>query len=287
MPEHSEATGQRALPAGEATGIFDTHAHYTDKRFAPDRDALLKALPGRGVALALTCGSSLPDSRRALAIAGEYAFVYTACGIHPHEASGVRGQELGELRALLAHEKCVAAGEIGLDYHYDFSPREAQRDLFRRQLELALELGMPVVVHDREAHEDTLKILQEYARPLTPASSPLTPVRGVVHCFSGSLEFAREILALGLYIGLGGAVTFRNAKKPLEVAANIPLKRLLLETDAPYMAPEPHLGKRCDSAHIAYTAQKIAGLRGMGAQELIGTCNVNGRALFGIIDTEG
>jgi len=250
--------------------IFDTHAHYTDKRFAPDRAELLRALPGCGAARVLTCGSDLPDSRAALALAREYGYVYAACGVHPHEASGFDDRSIGELRALLQDERCVALGEIGLDYHYDFSPREVQRDCFARQLELARELDMPVIIHDREAHEDTLKLLQEY-RP-----------RGVVHCFSGGREFAREILALGLYIGLGGAVTFRNAKKPVEVAAYVPLDCLLLETDAPYMAPEPHRGRRCDSTHIAYTAERIAGIRGMDTQELIDACHENGKRLFGI-----
>ena len=248
--------------------IFDTHAHYTDKRFATDRDALLRALPGRGVARVLTCGSDVPDSRAALALAGEYDWIYAACGVHPHEASSFG--DIGELRTLLQDEKCVALGEIGLDYHYDFSPRSKQQECFRAQLELARELDMPVIVHDREAHEDTLKLLREY-RP-----------RGVVHCFSGSLECAREMLALGMYIGLGGVVTFKNAKKPLEVAANIPLDRLLLETDAPYMTPEPYRGQRCDSAHIVYTAEKIATIRGMDTQELIDACHENGRRLFGI-----
>jgi len=248
------------------TNIFDTHAHYTDKRFAPDRDAMLRSLPWRGVACVLTCGSDLSDSRAALALAGEYDYVYATCGVHPHEAT----KKLDDLQALLQDKKCIALGEIGLDYHYDFSPRDAQRDCFARQLALAQELTMPVIVHDREAHEDTLSLLQEY-RP-----------RGVVHCFSGSLEFAREILALGMYIGLGGAVTFRNAKKTVEVAANVPLDRLLLETDAPYMTPEPFRGRRCDSAHIAYTAQKITEIRGMDTQELIDACHENGKRLFGI-----
>ena len=248
--------------------IFVTHAHYTDRRFASDRSEVLRSLPGRGVACALNCGSDVPDSRAALALAREYNWIYAACGVHPHEAS--HGCEIGGLRELLQDTKCVALGEIGLDYHYDFSPREVQRDCFARQLELSRELDMPVIVHDREAHEDTLKLLKEY-RP-----------SGVVHCFSGSWEFAQEILRLGMYIGIGGAVTFRNAKKPLEVAANIPLDRLLLETDAPYMTPEPFRGRRCDSAHIAYTAEKIAGLRGMEAQGLIDACNENGRRLFEI-----
>jgi len=249
--------------------IFDTHAHYTDRRFASGQSEVLRSLPGRGVARVLTCGSDVPDSRAALALAHEYAHVYAACGVHAHEASGFDAHTPGVLRVLLQDERCVALGEIGLDYHYNFSPRETQLACFRAQLELARELDMPVIVHDREAHEDTLRLLQEY-KP-----------RGVVHCFSGSREFAREILALGMYIGLGGAVTFKNAKKPLEVAAHVPLDRLLLETDAPYMAPEPHRGQRCDSAHIAFTARKIAETRAMDAQELIDACHENGKALFG------
>jgi len=250
--------------------IFDTHAHYTDRRFGPDREALLEALPGQGVAIAFTCGSDIPDSRRALALAKEYPYIYAACGTHPHEASGFRVQDTGELRKLLQDPRCVALGEIGLDYHYDFSPRETQRDCFRHQLELAQELDMPVIIHDREAHEDTLRILRGFR------------LQGVMHCFSGSVEFSREILALGLHIGLGGAVTFKNARRPLEVAAQNPLERLLLETDAPYMAPEPLRGRRCESWHIAYTAEKIAEARGMDTQGLIDICNKNGRELFGV-----
>ena len=250
--------------------IFDTHAHYTDKRFGPDRDAFLCSLPGRGVARVIACGSDVPDSRKTLALAEKHGYIYAACGIHPHETSRAGLDWLAELTNLLQHEKCVALGEIGLDYHYDFSPRDTQRECFTRQLQLARELDLPVIVHDREAHEDTLKLLQEY-KP-----------KGVVHCFSGSRELAREVCALGIYIGLGGAVTFKNARKSCEVAAEIPLERLLLETDAPYMAPEPHRGERCDSAHIAYVAEKIAGLRGMEPQELIDQCHENACKLFGI-----
>jgi len=254
--------------------IFDTHAHYTDKRFAQDRAQLLRDLPQQGVKLVLTCGSDIQDSKAALSLAHEHSHVFASCGVHPHEAkqeAGIRNQGLGEFRELLQDERCVAAGEIGLDYHYDLSPREVQRAVFRAQLELALELDLPVIVHDREAHEDTLKTLREYKN-----------LRGVVHCFSGSVEFARELLGLGFYLGFGGAVTFKNAKRPIAVASEIPLDKLLLETDAPYMAPEPHRGKRCESWHIAQTAETIAAARGMQAQELIDICNENGRRLFGI-----
>ena len=169
-----------------------------------------------------------------------------------------------------SHDKVVAVGEIGLDYFYDFSPRERQIEVFRYQIELANKLGLPVIIHDREAHEDTLNILKEL-RP-----------KGVVHCFSGSAEMAKETIRLGLYIGLGGAVTFKNARKPLEVAEYVPLDRLLLETDAPYMTPVPFRGKRCDSAHIAYTAEKIAEVKDMDVQELIDICNENAKKLFNI-----
>jgi TatD DNase family protein len=253
--------------------MFDSHSHYTDGRFAPDRGALLRELPRRGVELILTCGVDLRDSAAALELAHAYAHVYAACGIHPHEAAGVGNRELAALQALLPDARCVALGEIGLDYHYDFSPREQQREAFRWQLALAAEFRMPVVVHDREAHEDTLRLLQEFY-------SPCAVRPGVVHCFSGSLEFAREILELGFFLGFGGAVTFRNARRPLAVAAAVPLERLLLETDAPYVTPEPLRGRRCDSAHIALTAEKIAAARGMDAQELVNICNKNARNLF-------
>ena len=171
---------------------------------------------------------------------------------------------------LYKNNKVVAVGEVGLDYHYDFSPRERQLEIFERQLILANKLDLPVIVHDREAHEDTMRLLIKH-KP-----------RGVVHCFSGSAEMAREIVKLGMYIGIGGAVTFKNAKKPVEVVEYLPLDRLLLETDAPYMTPVPFRGQRCDSAHIAYTAEKIAEIKGIDVQKLIDICNENAKRLFGI-----
>ena len=167
-------------------------------------------------------------------------------------------------------KKVVAVGEIGLDYHYDFSPRERQIEVFEKQIILANELGLPIIVHDRESHEDTMNLLKKH-RP-----------KGVVHCFSGSVEMAKEVVKLGMYIGLGGAVTFKNARKPIEVAEYLPIDYLLLETDAPYMTPVPFRGQRCDSAHIAYTAEKIAEVKGMDTQELIDKCNENAKRLFGI-----
>ncbi len=252
------------------SGIFDTHAHYDDEKFDGDRDLILNELKNEGVVGVIDCGCDKSSSLEAIKLSEKFDFVYAALGVHPHEAAEATDGDLSELKALYSKEKVVAVGEIGLDYHYDFSPRETQLLFFEKQLILANELSLPVIIHDREAHEDTLKLLKKH-KP-----------KGVVHCFSGSAEMAKEVLKLGLYIGLGGAVTFKNAKKPLEVAALVPSDRLLLETDCPYMAPVPLRGSRCDSRMIAYSAKKIAETRGCDAQQLIDTCRENAKALFGI-----
>ncbi len=252
--------------------IFDTHAHYDDERFNEDRDELLSSLFKGSVSCIINCGCDLKSSLTTIALAEKYENLYAAIGVHAHEASDCTADDLAKIASLYSHEKVVAVGEIGLDYYYDFSPRERQIEVFTQQIKLANELDLPVIIHDREAHEDTLNILKEY-RP-----------KGVVHCFSGSVEMAKEIVKLGLYIGLGGAVTFKNAKKPIEVAEYLPLDRLLLETDAPYMTPVPFRGKRCDSAHIMYTAERIAEVKEMGAQELIDVCNDNANKLFSIMN---
>lgn len=250
--------------------IFDTHAHYDDSRFDEDRDELLTSLPAKGVSHIVNCGCDLKSSLTTLALSEKYDFIYAALGVHAHEAEEASEKDLLRIAELYSKEKVVAVGEIGLDYHYDFSPRERQLEVFERQLELANRLDLPVIVHDREAHEDTLKLLKKH-KP-----------KGVVHCFSGSAEMAKEIVRLGMYIGMGGAITFKNAVKPVEVAKMLPLDRLLLETDAPYMTPVPFRGTRCDSAHIAYTAEKIAEIKGMDTQKLIDICNENAKRLFGI-----
>ncbi len=238
--------------------IFDSHAHYDDSAFDCDRDALLQALPAQGVCAVLSCADSEESCTRTLALAERYPYLYAACGVHPHNAAKTDWNTfLCQLQEHIRHEKCVAVGEIGLDYHYDFSPREAQLALFENQLIFAKEHDLPVVVHDREAHEDTMRLLRQY-RP-----------RGVVHCFSGGTELAKETVALGMYIGLGGAVTFHKARRPLEVAAEIPLERLLLETDSPYMTPVPNRGKRNDSAQIRFVAETIAQARGISVENLL------------------
>lgn len=250
--------------------IFDTHSHYDDEKFSADRDEVLFRLHENGVCGVIDCGCDKASSLEAIKLSEKFGFVYAAIGVHPHEAAEAKHRDLEELKALYSKEKVVAVGEIGLDYHYDFSPRSIQLEFFEKQLILANELSLPVIVHDREAHEDTLNLLKKY-KP-----------KGVVHCFSGSAEMAKEVLKLGMYIGLGGAVTFKNARKPLEVAAVVPEDRLLLETDCPYMAPVPLRGSRCDSSMIAYTAEKIAQVRSCDTQTLIDKCRENAKELFKI-----
>lgn len=250
--------------------IFDSHAHYDSEAFDADRKELLGTLKNQGVVGVVNCGSDMASSLKSLELADEFDFIYAACGIHPHEAEGCKQGYLPVLKKLCLEDKCVAVGEIGLDYHYDFSPREIQKQVFEQQLVLAKELDLPVIVHDREAHEDTFELLKRY-KP-----------KGVVHCFSGSAEMAKEIVKLGMYIGLGGAVTFKNARKPREVAAVVPSDRLLIETDCPYMTPVPHRGKRCDSTYIPFTAEVIAEVRGTTAQEILDLTRVNANSLFGL-----
>ena len=252
------------------SNIFDTHAHYDDSRFDEDRDELITSLSEKGVSHIVNCGCDLKSSLSTLSLAQKYDFIYAAVGVHAHEAEEATEEDMSEIEKLYGDKKVVAVGEIGLDYHYDFSPRERQLEIFERQLILANKLNLPVIVHDREAHEDTMNLLKKY-KP-----------KGVVHCFSGSAEMAKEIVKLGMYIGIGGAVTFKNAKKPVEVVEYLPLDRLLLETDAPYMTPVPFRGQRCDSSHIAYTAEKIAEIKGIDVQELIDLCNENAKKLFNI-----
>lgn len=253
------------------SNIFDTHCHYDDEAFDLDRDDVLsRVLPEGGVIRVVDCAVDLLTSVRVLELSKQYDLLYAALGIHPEQAGEERKGDLEMIAELLAkEEKAVAVGEIGLDYYWEENaPRETQVDLFSRQLALSKDLGLPVIIHDREAHGDTMDCLRKY-RPA-----------GVLHCFSGSVEMMREATALGMYIGLGGVVTFKNARKAVEVAAEVPLEFLVLETDAPYMAPTPHRGKRNDSTYIAYVAEKIAEIRGMDAQELIDICTENGKRLY-------
>lgn len=249
--------------------IFDSHAHYLDTRFDEDRDALLTSLLGTDVCGIIENGTTAASSRAAVALAHRHPGVWAAVGIHPGDAAGATEGDLTVLEQLAADDRAIAIGEIGLDYHYeDACPRAVQQYWFCAQLELANRLSLPVVVHDREAHEDTLRLLRQY-RPV-----------GVVHCFSGSVEMARELVKLGFYLGIGGVVTFKNARKTVEVAADIPLDRLLLETDAPYLAPVPLRGQRCDSSMIRHTADTVAALRGIATEELLRITADNAKRLY-------
>lgn len=252
--------------------IFDTHAHLDDRAFDADREELLSQLPSNGVGLLMNPGCSLASSLAAVELAKKYDYVYAAVGSHPDAADEVNEQVLSRYRELVKkNPKVRAIGEIGLDYHYEDIPREIQQRAFRAQMALAAELNLPVIVHEREAHEDGMKIVREYPG-----------VTGVFHCFSGSLEMAQWLIARGWYIGFGGVLTFKNAKKALQVAANIPLERIVLETDCPYMAPEPFRGRRNDPGKLCRVAEKLAQLRGKTAEEIQAVTLENGRSLYRI-----
>lgn len=250
--------------------IFDSHAHYDDEQFDTDRNELLVSFREKGISGVICCGTNIENSKFAVELSHKYEFVYSAVGFHPLDHDKYCDGDLEIIKKLAMGEKCVAIGEIGLDYHYEKESRAEQLVLLEKQIQLANELDLPIIFHDRESHEDTLNILKKY-RP-----------KGVLHCFSGSVEMAKEIIKLGMYIGLGGAVTFKNAVKPCEVAKFVPSDKLLIETDAPYMTPVPFRGKRCDSLHIPYTAEKIAELRGVTAQEILDLTDRNAKTLFNI-----
>lgn len=252
--------------------IFDTHTHYDDEKFSEDLFTVLAELPFAGICRVVNCATDIPSCDKCKNMSEKYDYIYFAAGIHPHEAEAAQENFIEKLKEYCKNQKCVAIGEIGLDYHYDFSPRDIQKDVFEKQLILARELNLPVIIHDREAHEDTWRLLKKY-RP-----------EGIVHCFSGSAEMARDIVSLGMHIGLGGAVTFKNAKKPVEVAKYVPLEKLVLETDCPYMSPVPFRGKRNDSSLIPYTAEFIAQLKGIETQKLIDITTENAKKLFRITD---
>ncbi len=254
-------------------GIFDSHAHYDDKAFDPDRDTVLRSLAGAGVRRVMNVGSDMESSRSGIGLGRIYPFLWSSVGIHPASAGEATEENLSLLAELSQEPKVMAIGEIGLDYHYDDScPREVQLLAFERQLQLARELDLPVIIHSREAANDTMALLKKY-RP-----------RGIVHCFSGSLEMAKEVLKLDMYIGFTGVLTFKNARKAVEVAAYAPADRLLLETDCPYMAPEPLRGRRCDSTMLPYTLEKLAAIKGLSPEEMASITFRNACTVYGIAD---
>ena len=250
--------------------IFDTHAHYDDKSFDEDRSEVLKMLPQNNVFAVVNAGADIESSVKSIEISKEYDYVYASVGIHPENISDEKIDYINILEDLLKNEKVVAIGEIGLDYHYTKDNKSDQIELFENQISLAVNHNLPIMVHDREAHGDTMDLLKKY-----------TP-KGIVHCFSGSVEMAKEVIKLGMYIGIGGLITFKNAKTAVNVVENIPLSSIVLETDAPYMTPVPFRGTRCNSSYIKYTAEKIAEIKNINVEEVLKITKENALKLFNL-----
>jgi TatD DNase family protein len=256
----------------EGTMLFDSHAHIDDKKFNDDREEVISRAAMNGVTGIINAGADMFSSARAVELAERYPHVYAAVGIHPHDAKEAREADYAKLALWAARPKVIAIGEIGLDYHYDLSPREVQQTVFVRQLDLARQLAKPVIIHDRESHADIMATIKKEGQGLT----------GVFHCFSGSLEMAQEVLRLGFYISIAGPVTFANAHKLLEIAREVPIDRLLVETDSPYLTPHPHRGKRNEPAHVRLVAEKVAELRGVDFETLAAATTENVKRLFHI-----
>ena len=253
-------------------GIFDSHAHYDDDAFDADRDGLLRSLASHGVRRVMNVGSSMESSRTGIQLGKEYDFLYSSVGVHPDSAREICDETLRELAELAREPKVRALGEIGLDYYWkDNPPRALQQNVFHRQLELAQSLRLPVIVHDREAHQDCLSIVREHPQ-----------VTGVYHCYSGSLEDAKVLVKLGWMLSFTGVITYKNARKALEVIDWLPMDRIMIETDSPYLTPEPFRGKRNDSGYVHLVAETIAQVKGVPPEEVAAVTLENGRRFFGI-----
>lgn len=250
--------------------IFDSHAHYDDEQFNEDRDEILSAMPKNNVAYILNAGCDYNSSLASIEMSKKYDFIYAAVGIHPHEAH--KNESLSNIESLCSNKKVVAIGEIGLDYHYNFSPRDIQIKYFEEQLELANKVNLPIIVHDRKAHEYVMTSLKKIPVNKT----------GVIHCYSGAKEMARDLLNMGYYLGFGGAITFANAKKTIEVLEYVPLDRILIETDCPYLSPVPFRGKRNNSMYLTHVIDKISEIKGFSREEIADTTLNNAKKLFGI-----
>lgn len=253
--------------------IFDTHAHYDDDAFDEDRDELLSGMAAKNVEYIVNVGASMASSERSLGLAEKYPFIYAAVGVHPDEVGELDEEKFAKLREWTKHEKVKAVGEIGLDYYWDKEGHDLQKHWFMRQMELSHEANLPMIVHSREAAKDTLDMVI--------AAKPLD-LSGIIHCYSYSVEQAREYLNMGYYIGIGGVLTFKNAKKLKEVAEYAPLSQIVLETDCPYLAPTPFRGKRNDSSLIAYVAEELAAIKNMPVEEVLRITNENGKKLYHI-----
>ncbi len=249
--------------------IFDTHAHLNDPAFDEDREALILGLPQKGIAKVMNVGCCLDSSRDCIAMAEKYPFIYASVGSHPDSADEVNEEVLESYRQMAQHPKVLSIGEIGLDYYYETIPRQVQQKAFRMQMELAKELDMPVIVHERNAHDDGMRIVKEFPG-----------VTGVFHCYSGSAEMARQQVNMGWFIGFTGVLTFKNARKAVETAASIPLERIVLETDCPFMAPEPFRGKRNDPGYLYRMAEQLAQIRDISVEEVHEATTANAKRLY-------
>lgn len=258
----------------EEPWFFDSHAHYNDRRFQQDQTQLLESMAAHHIGKIMNVGCDLTSSLQSIRLAEQYDFIYAAVGSHPDDAANVNEELVALYRNLTQKPKVMAIGEIGLDYYYEDVPRAQQQTAFRMQMELARELDLPVIVHQRDAYEDALRIVDEFPT-----------VKGVFHCFSGSVEYAKELVKRGWSMGFTGVITFKNARKAVEVAQWAPLDRLLIETDCPYMAPEPFRGCRCDSTMVPKMAEKIAQLRGLPVEEIARITRENAMRLFRIAET--
>ena len=248
---------------------FESHAHYDDERFDVDRDTLLASFPAEGIETVVNASSDIKSSKASIALSEKYPFFYAAVGVHPHEVENIIEADIDELRELSKHPKVVAIGEIGLDYYYDLSPRDLQRHWFKRQLELADELKMPVIIHSRDAAQECFDIIKN------------SNVRnGVIHCYSGSAEMAEEYIKMGFYIGVGGSLTFKNNKKGVETVERIPIEKILIETDSPYLAPVPYRGKRNDSRLLKYVVERISQIKNIPENDICNITKNNAQNLF-------
>ena len=250
--------------------LFDTHAHLDDSRFDGDRDAVIQNLAGCGVTNVVNVGFDVKSSKSSIRLAEKYDFIYAAVGYHPHDTRLMTDADLAEIERLAGHKKVLAIGEIGLDYHYDNSDHNTQKYWFKKQLKLAERLKMPVIIHNRDSHEDMMSLLKQ------------TTARGILHCYSGSAEMAKEILKMGFYISFAGPVTYPNARNAVETAKIVPLDRILIETDCPYLAPQSHRGKRNDSSLVGEACTKLAGIKGISPQEMAEITHNNAKAVFRI-----
>jgi len=256
--------------------LFDTHAHLDDEKYDTDRDEVIKNIYDGGVSLLVNVGSDMESSEKTLELAKKYSFIYAAVGVHPYSAPHLTEEDVCALKEMAKEDKVVAIGEIGLDYHFEDTDKIGQKRGFIRQIELAKHLDLPYIVHDRDSHQDCYDIIKNSGY-----------FRGVMHCFSGSAEFAKQMIDIGFYISFAGTVTFKNAKKVHEAAKAVPLERLLIETDSPYLAPEPYRGKRNIPLNVIKTLEAIADIKGISKEELLKITMENGKRFFGINQKAG